>query len=198
MKTPARPAAPTNRAGTLPGSAAFRRTDTMSFPGISSLLNAHFNLSAKFTLCPAHPNSRQRSGLRRSHVALLRPSPIAIAISRFCGQIRDRSGHIIRVSKTALTPPAKELESETHINAHFKRTDNVSTESSLATLPPTAFQRKTPAIPHIPLNSTYAVPRNHAFHQAPRAVISQLGHSLVFGIWAPGHSARPAPAGLSF
>ena len=157
---------------------------------------ANRNTSAQ---CHAgHPNSRQRSGLRRSHVALLRPSPIAIAISRFCGQIRDRSGHIIRVSKTALTPPAKELESETHINAHFKRTDNVSTESSLATLPPTAFQRKTPAIPHIPLNSTYAVPRNHAFHQAPRAVISQLGHSLVFGIWAPGHSARPAPAGLSF
>src|SRR5688572_45687 len=30
----------------------------------------------------------------------------------------------------------------------------------------------------IPLNSTYSVPRNHAFHQHPRAIVSELGHSL--------------------
>src|SRR5688572_2766262 len=84
--------------------------------------------SAKPALsCPAHPNSRQRSGLRRSHVALLSPSPIAnrVAISRFSGQIKDTSGHIMLSPKTALTPPAKEFGFNTHINSHFKRTDNV-------------------------------------------------------------------------
>src|SRR5687768_13240673 len=45
------------------------------------------------------------------------------------GPIKNRSGHIIRSTKTALIPPGKELGLKAKINAHLKRTDNLSTES---------------------------------------------------------------------
>src|SRR5688572_16303921 len=102
MKTPAAPADPTDRGETLPSDCRFLSVASVFrrclnsvlgplFPAPLRIRNHLLYASLKSSLnCPGHPNSRQRSGLRRSR-AFLDPSliPNTMAISRLYGQIKD-------------------------------------------------------------------------------------------------------------
>ena len=126
---------------------------------------------------PVHPNSRQRFGMRRSHVALLLPSPTLPLL----GQIKDRSGHITQSTKTALPLPTKKLGFKTHESAHFKRTDNASKESTSSSRFNPGYVQLFGGIGSSKANSQTLAPFYFAQAQNPFS----LSTRLVFPAFAP-------------